>query len=173
MALEIRNGHIYLYKYKRVDGKVKRIYDGKGDAALFGAMLHQEAIQERDEERQAFQQWCADQDRLCQAESDRGRAISQIQTVALEGLGFIRYARNPWTRRQMKALPNGEAKNGKYDVEQVIRDLIPQINLDDANALEKLRQLSISHPTEVAWRILREPGRAGRGHVRRARGDRR
>ena len=106
--------------------------------------------QGKEEERQELREWRDEQDRLYQAEQDRGRAISQIQTVALEGLGFARYTRNPWKRRHMNALPNGETKKTKSGIHTLIPVLVERINDGDGEALEQLRQLSNRHPMEVA-----------------------
>jgi hypothetical protein len=154
MAIVERNGRIYKYKYKRINGKVKRIYDGKGDAALFGGLLEQEAIEEREDERQRLQQWHAEQDELYRAEAQRGRGVLAVMTITLEGLGFRRYSRNPWKRRQMKALPDKTAKKPAAGIEALMPDLLERIFEGDSEALETARKLIEAHPQEVINSIM-------------------
>jgi hypothetical protein len=139
----------YYRKSIRKNGRVTSIYVGGGCAELLYEM---DAIerQAKEAERQQLREWRDEQTSLYRAEQQRGRGLLAITTVTLEGLGFARYARNPWKRRQMKALPIAVQKKAKAGVESLIPDLVTRINDGDSQALEQLRQLSAGYPEEVA-----------------------
>ena len=65
---------------------------------------------------------CQQQEQLFQAETARGEQIRAMVTIGLESLGFVRHARNPWTR-SMTALPKKLSNRDDAAIRQEIHKL--------------------------------------------------
>ncbi len=100
MALEQRkNGKLYYYRSRRVDGRVEREYVGCGDTARLAAERDAHARAELAAQRQAIDQYHAHISSVRQPiEQLHGYLRSVIAAVLLDA-GFHQHDRGNWHRR--------------------------------------------------------------------------
>src|SRR5262249_43908814 len=78
-------------------------------------------------------------------ENARGESTRALVAVCLEASGYIRYQRNPWRRRRMKALPNP----GPAPTRAEVKVLIKKVRENVDGALPDLYELASRHPDIV------------------------
>jgi hypothetical protein len=98
--LEFRGAKVYRYTYRRIGGKVKRIYAGAGETALDAARVEAECRRLQLAARQAGAR--AGQ-RYTQATSpleELGRVLYLVTRATLTKAGYHQHARGEWRKRR-------------------------------------------------------------------------
>jgi hypothetical protein len=129
----------YVQMSVRVEGKATTLYLGSGPA---WEALQAQAAARRREARQA----AADRRELRRAEEARGANVKALVIACLEGLGYVRYHRNPWRRTAVKALPGPITRPVRSRVER----LVSAVKAGAPGALADLRAMADEHPALVA-----------------------
>jgi len=103
MGWEHRPGGTYFYKAVRIDGLPRKLYIGKGDAAVAQARQHAARQQHRQAERESF---LADRARLALAETALDELWSLVNLLARATLltwGYHQHHGGEWRRRTSSA----------------------------------------------------------------------
>ncbi len=158
MALVTRNNRIYRYKCKRINGKVKKIYDGKADFAVWAEMLDEDDRQARDEERKEQAELVQRERLACETERARGKAVASLVRLGLESQGFRQYNRSSWKRRQMSRLPATiPHKTDKKALAAETRRLVKAVVWDGQSAVPRLQAIARDHPDVFADEVEINP----------------
>jgi hypothetical protein len=80
-----------------------------------------------------------------------GESIRTVTTIGLQALGFVRYRRGYWVRRNMRTLP-GPALTAEQEkaVRAEIQHAVDRIFDGDFDAADELKRLADRHPRIVA-----------------------
>ena len=100
MAWEVRDGRRYYYRLRKVGGRVRREYVGRGPIALLAAELDRQGRAERQARRQLIR---AEQERLMAADGpadELDEKADLLVRAALLATGFHRHDRGEWRRRK-------------------------------------------------------------------------
>jgi hypothetical protein len=164
VALVTRNGKTYCYLYKWHNGRAECRYRGSGDEAIMA-----QAIDDDDRRKRRDRAEIDDHHRQKgRIERARGQSLSTLVRVGLESRGFIRYSRNAWKRRTMKALPAPSVKSAakerlaakRAEIRKAIDDLV--IRRADG-AVQRLQALARESPDAFGDEVLNDVVRLARG----------
>jgi len=97
MGWETRGGRSYYYRKERSGGRVRSVYVGGGQIAVFRAMLDKESRDEEDGRRAEARAARALDEAIDQTLEGLGGMIKTLQTAALLAEGFHTHKRQ-WRR---------------------------------------------------------------------------
>ena len=109
MAWERRKPGRYFYRSRRVAGRVRKDYFGKGPIGQLAADLAEEVRARRAEDAAALRTEQARLEALDRPAAALDRACALLASAALTAAGYRRYNYGPWRRRRDGARTVGGA----------------------------------------------------------------